>query len=138
MLRILIVATLLLLVSATGARADAMAASGAVSGATTGEGIAIQLQIGAGMGAHAFLQPAVRASVPSEVMQRSINGSRQAQGTAERRSPMLSLSVSDSVSLGLRYRYLRPEDLRREAAETASLNEDYSSHNLLVRARWQF
>ena len=150
MLRILIVATLLLLASATNARADAMTGSGAASGAASGEGVTVQLQIGARVGAQAFLQPAVRASMPTAAMHRTINGVVQAQRSADGRNAVLSLlsrgsgksglalPVSESVSLGLRYQYLRPEDIRREIAETASLNEEYSSHNLMLRARWQF
>jgi opacity protein-like surface antigen len=146
MLRILIVATLLFLVSATGAQADATAASGAVPG----EGIAVQLQIGARVGAQAFLQPVVRASMPSAAMHRSINGAVQAHRTADGRNAMLALfhvrgdkpglalPVSESISLGLRYQYLRREDIRRAIAETAPLDEQYSSHNLVLRARWQF
>jgi hypothetical protein len=52
--------------------------------------------------------------------------------------PGLALLVSESVSLGLRYQYLRREDIRRAIAETAPLDEQYSSHNLVLRARWQF
>jgi opacity protein-like surface antigen len=146
MLRILIVATLLFLVSATSAQADAIAASGAVPG----EGIAVQLQIGARVGAQAFLQPVVRASMATAAMHRSINGAVQAHRTADGRNAMLALFhlrrdkpglallVSESVSLGLRYQYLRPEDIRRAVAETAQLDEQYTSHNLVLRARWQF
>jgi hypothetical protein len=146
MLRILIVANLLFLVSATGAQADATAASGAVPG----EGIAVQLQIGARVGAQAFLQPVVRASMPTAAMHRSINGAVQAHRTADGRNAMLALfhvrgdkpglalPVSESISLGLRYQYLRREDIRRAIAETAPLDEQYSSHNLVLRARWQF
>lgn len=140
MLRILIVATVLFLVSATSVRAD--------SAAVSREGT-IHFQIGAGVGAQAFLQPAVRASMPSAAMHRTINGVVQAQRTADGRNgmlalfnrggkPGLALPVSESVSLGLRYQYLRREDIRLEVAETGSLDEDYSSHNLVLRARWQF
>jgi opacity protein-like surface antigen len=52
--------------------------------------------------------------------------------------PGLALAVSDSVSLGLRYQYLRQEDLRLEVAKTGALDEGYSSHKLVLRARWQF
>jgi hypothetical protein len=142
MLRILSVATLILLVSATGVRAD--------SAAVSGRGIAVQLQLGARVGAQAFAQPAVRASMAVAGMHRTINGVVQAQRTADGRNAMLglfnraggkpglALPVSESVSLGLRYQYLRPEDIRRGMAETASLDDGYSSHNLVLRARWQF
>jgi hypothetical protein len=139
MLRILIVATLLFLVSATSARAD---------GAAPAE--RVKLQLGARVGAHAFVQPAVRASMPTDTMHRSINGSTEAQQAADGRNgmlalfglgggkPGLALPVSDSVSLGLRYRYLEREDIRFEVAETGALDEGYSSHNVIVRARWRF
>ena len=140
MLRILIVATLLFLVSATSARADG----------STSSGERVKLQLGARMGAQAFVQPAVRASMPTDAMHRSINGASGAQQAADGRNgvlalfglgggkPGLALPVSDSVSLGLRYRYLEREDIRFEVAETGALDEGYSSHNVIVRARWQF
>ena len=140
MLRILIVATLLFLVSATSARTE--------NSPTPGEGV--RLQLGARMGAQAFVQPAVRASMPTEAMHRSINGATGAQQAAHGRDgvlalfrlggdkPGLALPVSDSVSLGLRYRYLEREDIRFEVAETGALDDGYSSHNVIVRARWRF
>jgi opacity protein-like surface antigen len=149
MLRILIVATLLVLISATSAWADAPTAAG-TSGAASGDGVIVPLEIGARIGAQAFLQPAVRASMPSAVMQRTINGVVQAQGAADGRGTMftvlgfggdkqgLGLPVSETVTLGLRYQYLRPEDIRRDVAETASLDDEYTSHNLVLRARWHF
>jgi hypothetical protein len=141
MLRILIVATLLFLVSATSVQADSSVAPGQVS--------TIQLRIGARAGAQAVLQPAVRARLPTVAMHRTINGVAQAQRAADGnavlalfgpggRRPALALPVSESVSLGLRYQYLRREDFRRVVAETVSLDDGYSSHNVVVRARWQF
>jgi hypothetical protein len=142
MLRILIVATLLFLASATSVQAD--------SSVVPAEGATIQLQIGARAGAQAVLQPAVRASVPTAVMQQTINGVARAQRAPDGRSPMLglfgtrgqkpglALPVSDSVSLGLRYQYLRREDFRRVVAESVSLDDGYSSHNVVLRARWHF
>ena len=150
MLRILIVAALLLLVSTTSAGADEMADPGAVAGASAGEVITVQLLAGAGAGAQAFLQPAVRAGAPTAAMQRSLNGVARTRGAAARSDPMLALfvrseksglalPVSDAVSVGLRYQYLRREDLSRAAAaDTATMDEDFSSHNLVVRASWQF
>jgi hypothetical protein len=141
MLRVLIVAIFLLLVSTTSVRADSKGAS---------DGVAVQFQIGARVGAQAFLQPAVRASMPSAAMHRSINGVVQAQRSADGRNgmlalfhvggnkPGLALPVSESVSLGLRYQYLRRDDIRRAMAEIAPLDEEYSSHKLVLRARWQF
>jgi hypothetical protein len=142
MLRILIVATLLVLISATSLHAG--------SPGVPGGGITIQLRIGAQADAQAVLQPAVRAGMPSAAMQRTINGVAQAQRASNGRKGMLALfdlggdkrglalPVSESVSLGLRYQYLRPEDLHYEIAETASLDEGYSSHNVVLHARWKF
>ena len=150
MLRILIVATLLCLISAASAWAEAPTAAGA-SEPASGEGIAVQLEIGTRLGAHAFLQPAAaRASMPTAAMQRTINGVVRAQRAADSRKAMLpllsfggdrpgvGLPVSETVSLRLRYQYLRPEDIRRDVAETASLDDEYTSHNLVLRARWNF
>ncbi len=141
MLRILIVATLLFLGSATSARPD--------SSAAPGEGATVKLQLGARVGAQAFVQPAVRASMPSSAMQRSINGVARSQAADGRNGvlalfglgggrPGLAVPVSDTVSLGLRYQYLEREDIALEVAETGALDEGYSSHNVVVRARWQF
>ena len=139
MLRILIVATLLFLVSATAVEAGSAVASG--EGART-------LQIGARASAQAVLQPAIRASMATRAMYRSINGSRTQRAAGNNAmlalfhgggdKPGLALPVSDSLSLDLRYQYLRPEDIRRETGETASLDEAYTSHNVVLRARWQF
>jgi hypothetical protein len=142
MLRILIVATLLFLGSATSARPDSAVAAA--------EHATVKLQLGARVGAHAFVQPAVRASMPTDAMHRSINGVSAAQQAADGRNgmlgpfhlggdrPGLAVPVSDSVSLGVRYQYLEREDIRFEVAETGSLDEGYSSHNVVLRARWRF
>jgi hypothetical protein len=142
MLRILIVATLLLLVSATSVQAGSSAAPG---GSAT-----VQLEIGARAGAQALLQPAVRALMPTAAMHRTINGVAQARRATDGRNAMLglfnlgsgkpglALPVSDSVSLGLRYQYLRREDIRLEVAKTGSLDDGYTNHKLVLRARWQF
>jgi opacity protein-like surface antigen len=141
MLRILIVATLLLLVSATSVQAG--------SSVERDESATVQFQIGARAGALAFLQPALRARMAAVATHRTINGLAQARQAADGRNaapgtfslggkPGLALPVSDSVSLGLRYQYLRREDIRLEAAKAGSLDEGYSSHKLVLRARWQF
>jgi hypothetical protein len=142
MLRILIVATLLLLVSATSVQAG--------SSVEQDESATVQFQIGARAGALAFLQPTLRARMAALATHRTINGLPQARRAADGRNAMpglfnlgsgkpgLALPVSDSVSLGLRYQYLRREDLRLEVAKTGSLDEGYSNHKLVLRARWQF
>jgi hypothetical protein len=141
MLRILIVATLLFLVSATSVEAGSSVAQD--------EAAAVQFQIGARAGALAFLQPTLRARMAALATDRTINGVGRAPQTTDGRDgmlglfgpggkPGLALPVSDSVSLGLRYQYLRREDIRLEAAKAGSLDEGYSSHKLVLRARWQF
>lgn len=141
MLRILILATLLLLVSATGVEAQ--------DGAEPHD--ATQLRIGARVGgALAFVQSAVRATLPSRAMDQTINGTTRAERAAggapgtlamfdlggEKRG--VAVPVTDSMSLGVGYRYLRSEDLHFEAAEAGSLDEGYESHKVVLRARWQF
>ena len=152
MLRILIVATLLFLVSADQRLGRAPTAAGA-SEPASGEGIAVQLEIGARLGAQAFLQPAaVRASMPTAAMHRTINGVARAQRAADGRNAMLAVvRVSAATSPGLAPAGVRNrsrsacaistcgrEDIRLEVAETGSLDDEYSSHNLVLRARWQF
>ena len=146
MLRILIVATLLFLISAASAWADAPTAAGA-SEPASGEGIAVQLEIGTRLGAHAFLQPAAaRASMPTAAMQRTINGVVRAQRAADSRNAMLPLTQfrrrqargwPAGVRNGLAPPALSvpaPEDIRRDVAETGSLDDEYTSHNLVLRA----
>jgi opacity protein-like surface antigen len=147
MLRVLIVASLLVLVSATSVQAD--------SSAAREEGVTVQIRFGARVGsgvgsAQAFVQPAVRTTMPSVAMYRMINGVAQVQQRSDGRhgmlglvamggdQPALALPVSDSVSLGVGYEYLRREDIHLEVAETGSLSEAYSTHNLTVRAHWKF
>lgn len=136
MLRILVVAAALFLTFATSAQAGS---------ATVGdESVTVQLQIGARVNAQAFLQPVVRASMPTVATNRAINGGSEGQDATVAlfglggEKPALALPVSDSVSLGLGYQYLRREDVRFEVAETGSLDEGYSSHNVVLRANWRF
>jgi hypothetical protein len=140
MLRVLILATLLLLVSATGVNAqDAPDAHDT-----------LQLRIGARVsGALAFVQSTVRAAIPTTAMHQSINGARPDHEPRDEPGMLalfglggekrgLAVPVTDSVSLGLGYRYLRQEDLPLEVAETGALDEGYQSHKVVLRARWQF
>ena len=53
-------------------------------------------------------------------------------------TPGLAYPVTDTLSLGLDYRYLRSEDLVFKVAKTGSLDSDYQSHNVLLQARWDF
>lgn len=141
MLRIMILATLLFLASATSVRAGS-----ASDLHPRGEPLQIGAQIGSAL---AFVHSAVRASLPFRTVHRTINGPPIHREPRRRGSMMallqldgekraLALPVTDSVSLGLGYQYLRQEDLRLEVAETAGLDDGYSTHNVVLRARWQF
>ncbi len=141
MLRVLIAAMLFLAWTAS-----------AVAGSSgdRAEAITVQLQIGARISGSQGFAPAVHTSRPSRVMQRTINGVALAGRVGAEGADMLALlhlrsdaqgvavPVSDSVSLGLGYEYLRREDIHLEVAETASLHEEYSSHNVVLRAHWKF
>ena len=50
----------------------------------------------------------------------------------------LGYAVSREVRLGLGYDYVTGEDLDFEVAETGSLDDDYTSHRVMVRAHVQF
>jgi long-subunit fatty acid transport protein len=52
--------------------------------------------------------------------------------------PTLAYPVTDSLSLGLGYRFLRSEDLVFKVAKTGSLDSNYQSHNVLFQAHWDF
>jgi hypothetical protein len=54
------------------------------------------------------------------------------------RKPTLAYAVTDSLSLGLGYRFLRTEDLVFKVAKTGSLDSNYQSHNVLFQAHWEF
>ena len=113
----------------------------------------VQLQVG---GALALAQPALRATLPAAVTgRRPIDAFRTlaltpaASPTAwwggampwlELRGarPTFVLPLTDSLSLGLAYRYVRVEDLDFKAAKTGLLSPDYQSHNVVLRARWEF
>src|SRR5262245_52330811 len=98
MLRILIVATLLLLVFATSVQAG--------SSVDQDEAATVQLRIGARAAALAFLQPALRARLAALATHRTINDARATDGNeglglfGSGGKPGLALPLSDSVSLG--------------------------------------
>jgi opacity protein-like surface antigen len=112
------------------------------------EGVSIQLRIGPRVTTVQAFAPAATGHLAGGAMQRSINGVAAAAHTAASDPGILAglnvgddglaLPVSDTVSLGLGYEYLRREDIRLEVAETGSLNEEYSTHNVVLRAHWKF
>jgi len=109
----------------------------------------LQLQVG---GALAFAQPSLRATVsdgrastPGDLYPLlTLRGDRPAVRRLPRwldlngSTPGLAYPVTDTLSLGLDYRYLRSEDLVFKVAKTGSLDSDYQSHNVLLQARWDF
>jgi hypothetical protein len=110
----------------------------------------LQLQIG---GALAFAQPSLRAAVsgaprpqPALVRPLALGGRSSAvrpSGLARwlelnGTQSTLAYPVTDSLSLGLGYSYLRSEDLVFKVAKTGSLDSNYQSHNLLFQAHWEF
>jgi hypothetical protein len=109
----------------------------------------LQLQIG---GALALAQPSLRAAVADGRVSMPVNiypmltlrGDRPAARRLPRwldldsGAPGLAYPVTDTLSLGLDYRYLRSEDLVFKVAKTGSLDSDYQSHNVLLQARWDF
>jgi hypothetical protein len=111
---------------------------------------ALQLQVGDAL---ALTQPSLRATLPGSVDRRYLAPHQSApreQTGPERRAiaarwldldgtrPMLDYPVTDRLSLGLRYSYLRGEDLIFKVAKTGSLNDTYQSHRVLLRAQWEF
>jgi hypothetical protein len=139
---------------ATSGIATALQQSAAVAGArprslNVGAGLA-QLQFG---GALAFAQPSLRAAVAGRVGAPGSGYPILAPGRVRplaRRSglarwldldgsePALAYPVTETLSLGLGYRFLRSEDLVFKVAKTGSLDSDYRSHNLLLQAHWEF
>jgi len=139
MLRLLI-ATVLFLAPVSSAAAGSLA--------DREEGLTVQLRMGARVSnSRAIVPPVAHPGMPSRVMQRTINGAGRGPASEGGMLALLDLAgddqglavpVSDSVSLGLGYEYLRREDIHLEIAETGSLDEAYSTHNVMLRARWKF
>ena len=110
----------------------------------------MQLQVGGGL---ALAQPWLRAAVsgaprPGQALVHPLvfRGERPAvrpSGVARwlelnGSKPTLAYPVTDSLSLGLGYRFLRSEDLVFKVAKTGSLDSNYQSHNVLLQAHWEF
>jgi hypothetical protein len=110
----------------------------------------MQLQVG---GALALAQPWLRAAVggtsqPGRAVAHPL--AFGGEGPAVRPSglarwldlngsnPTLAYPVTDRLSLGLGYRFLRSEDLVFKVAKTGSLDSNYQSHNVLLQAHWEF
>jgi hypothetical protein len=124
------------------------------SAAVTGKGIrtprtaegALELQVGDAL---ALTQPSLRARLAGNDNRRllvpRLPAAQQARRPGTMRwlnlsgtNPALAYPVTESLSLGLRYSYQRSEDLVFKVAKTGSLQDDYQSHNVLLRAQWEF
>lgn len=124
------------------------------SAAVTGKGIraprtvgeTLQLQVGDAL---ALTQSSLRARLARNGNRRDLGPPLPAGQEARRpgtmrwlnlsgSNPALAYPVTESLSLGLRYSYQRSEDLVFKVAKTGSLQDDYQSHNLLLRAQWEF
>ena len=124
------------------------------SAAVTGKGIraprtaaeVVQLQVG---NALALTQPSLRARLARGGTRRYLAPQLPAEHEARRpvavrwldlsgSKPGLAYPVTESLSLGLRYSYQRSEDLIFNVARTGSLDDDYQSHKVLLRAQWEF
>jgi hypothetical protein len=109
----------------------------------------LQLQIG---GALALAQPSLRAALADDRVSTpgyvypmlALRGDPPAARRMPRwlemngSKPTLAYPVTDTLSLGLDYHYLRSEDLVFKAAKAGALDSDYQSHNVLLQARWDF
>lgn len=107
---------------------------------------AFGLPLGGGL---AMVEPVLRATVTVDRIGRLGSGRPVFQPRARHRllavevlgrseETRVSYPVSSTVFLGVGYSYVTLEDLAFEAAGTGSLESDYDSHNLLLRAHWQF
>jgi hypothetical protein len=52
--------------------------------------------------------------------------------------PTFAYALNDALSLGLGYRFVTGETMKFEVAKTGSMSPDYASHNVLLRAHFQF
>lgn len=135
-----------------GSGAGAVATAAQPAAARTGKSVlpraarlaAMELEIGGG--AVAVVQPAVRARLagdmpgvwllPEDPRLAGRGALRRGEGGS---GSAFSYPLSETVSLGLRYRFLTDEDLVGfEAAQSGSLKSEYANHRFVLRARWQF
>lgn len=91
------------------------------------------------------LVPKIRRIAPTQV---SALAHRVRQDAPEV-SPIIALLTTSNASglgyvltrgfsFGIGYDYVTDEDLAFEVAATGSLNDDYKSHKVMVRAHWRF
>jgi hypothetical protein len=153
MLRTLALAVLLTSISATaahGAGSAALAAPGRPAAASEQNVAPIDLHVPSAL---AWVQPSLRGAVS-----RGSKG-RQAAAAAGARQPVtqrrgvlgqlgrlasdrdraaLAYPLSDRLSLDLGYRFLEAEDMVVRRVEPGTVAPTYSSHHLVLHARWRF
>jgi hypothetical protein len=153
MLRTLALAVLLTSISATaahGAESAALTPSGGPASASDQNVASIDLRVPSAL---AWIQPSLRGAVS-----RGSKG-RQAAAAAGARQPVtqrrgvlgqlgrlasdrdraaLAYPLSDRLSLDLGYRFLEAEDMVVRRVEPGTVAPTYSSHHLVLHARWRF
>jgi hypothetical protein len=153
MLRILALALLLTSISASaahGAGSVAPAASRPMAAAMDRSAASIDLRVPSAL---AWIQPSLRGAVS-----RGSKG-RQAAAAAGARQPVsrargvlgqlgrlasdrdrasLAYPLNDRLSLDLGYRFLETEDMVVRRVEPGTVAPTYSSHHLVLHARWRF
>ena len=154
MLRMLALAVLLTAISATaahGSESAALAPSSPATAAPETDAASIDLHVPSAL---AWAQPSLRGAVSSGSKRRqtaAAAGARQpvtqARGgvlgglgrlASDRNRAALAYPVSDSLSLDLGYRFLDVEDVIVRRGEPGTVAPTYSSHHLVLHARWRF
>jgi len=154
MLRMLALAVLLMAISATaahGTESTTLAGSSPATQAPESDAVSIDLQVPSAL---AWAQPSLRGAVSSANRHRhtaAAAGARQpvtqARGgvlgglgrlASDRNRAALAYPVSESLSLDLGYRFLDVEDVIVRRGEPGTVGPTYSSHHLVLHARWRF
>jgi hypothetical protein len=153
MLRMLALAVLLMTISATAVHGTESAAPAASSSATPvpqPDAGSIDLRVPSVL---AWAQPSLRGAVSSGNKHRQVAAAAGARQPAaptrgvlgglgglagDRDRAALAYPLSDRLSLDLGYRFLDVEDLIVRRGEPGTVGPTYSSHHLVLHARWRF
>ena len=154
MLRMLALAVLLTAMSATAAQGlenAAPAESSQVTQVADADAVSIDLRMPSAL---AWAQPSLRGAVSSGSKRRQIAAAVSSRGTVPSgrggvlgglgRLPgddartALAYPLSDRLSLDLGYRFLDVEDVIVRRGEPGTVDPTYSSHHLVLHARWRF
>jgi hypothetical protein len=154
MLRMLALAVLLMAISATaadGTESAALAGSSLATGVPELHAASIDLRVPSAL---AWAQPSLRGTVSSVGKRRqtaAAAGARQplpqARGgvlgglgrlASDRARAALAYPLNDRFSLDLGYRFLDVEDVIVRRGEPGTVAPTYTSHHLVLHARWRF